>query len=450
MKYRLPLLILLLCWGLFFSIPAWSQQDTIIPGVTFNGTPLGGLGYGQVMIILEKKEKEIMQKKIFFKLPEGRGDVISFTYHELGVGLDKEKIWDEGFSLGRKGKWWQRFLIRWQVKKRGQEIPRYLKIDGQKAEQSLLLQGRPWEKDAQEARFMISSDDRVNILPEVYGQALDLDRIMRELENKLIVSKDQDLWLELYFKVIKPPRTKTDLEAYAVKGLAAKFTTQFNPGQINRTRNIRRAISALDGYLLEPEGIFSFNQVVGPRTKEKGYDEADTILNNEVVPGVGGGVCQVSTTLYNAVLRARLEVIERYPHSIMIRYVEPGRDAAVAYGSKDLRFCNNTGGYLLFKANVNGDSLSLKIYGQPDPNKRVAIKSIKEKEITPPIIFKEEPKVPLGQFILEKEGSPGYIIRVERYIYDQEGKMLRSETISRDTYSPIPRVIMTSSSLLSN
>jgi vancomycin resistance protein YoaR len=121
---------------------------------------------------------------------------------------------------------------------------------------------------------------------------------------------------------------------------------------------------ALDGVVLTPGEEFSFNKTVGERTASAGYKEALIIVNDEFVPGLGGGVCQVSSTLYNAVENANLTITERHPHSLEITYVPPGQDATVAYPYLDFKFANNTSGLLLIRSSIHGNTLTFELYGK--------------------------------------------------------------------------------------
>lgn len=142
----------------------------------------------------------------------------------------------------------------------------------------------------------------------------------------------------------------------------AQYSTYFDSRQVNRTENIRLAAKALDGKVLAPGERFSFNESVGERTAEAGYKEAMIIVGKEFVPGLGGGVCQVSSTLYNVVNLAGLEILERHAHSLEITYVPYGQDATVAYGVLDFRFKNSTDTFLLIRSFVEGDTLTFQLY----------------------------------------------------------------------------------------
>lgn len=145
-------------------------------------------------------------------------------------------------------------------------------------------------------------------------------------------------------------------------GPIAQYSTHFDSTLVNRTENIRLAAKALDGKLLAPGERFSFNKSVGGRTAKAGYKEALIIEGNKFTPGLGGGVCQVSSNLYNAVVLADLEILERHRHSLPVDYVPPGQDATVSFPILDFRFRNSTDAYLLIRSFVEGNTLTFQLY----------------------------------------------------------------------------------------
>lgn len=146
----------------------------------------------------------------------------------------------------------------------------------------------------------------------------------------------------------------------------SSFATTIYDKNEHRVNNIKLAAEDLDGTVIEPGEVFSFNGTVGRRTKEKGYEEAPIFVNGEKGKGVGGGVCQVSTTLYNAALEADLEIIERHRHSRKVSYVEEGKDAAVVYNSKDLRFKNTKDYPIEIKISVSDDQIRVTLNKKTD------------------------------------------------------------------------------------
>ena len=279
-----------------YALPG--DEQFILEGITVNGIPVGGQSWTNLFEILNQQEKVILDQKITVHIPEvGYTEVLS--YEKAGITIDKERIWSVASSIGKEGNWLSRAWLRWQIKRNGYNIPLYLTLDKGKAFYALQTLVRPWRKEPQDARFMITRNDKVVILPEVEGRNISIPEVLEELEKKVNLSGSEPIALTLTFQRGKPSRTVKDLQDYKITGLIAKFSTQFNPANINRSENIRLAALALDNLFLKPGQQFSFNEIVGPRTKEAGYNEATIIQNNEFVSGVGGGVCQVSTTLYN-------------------------------------------------------------------------------------------------------------------------------------------------------
>lgn len=167
-----------------------------------------------------------------------------------------------------------------------------------------------------------------------------------------------DRTIKLELTVLQPPPKPPEL--------IGQYTTYFNGGQINRTHNIQVAAKTIDGKVLAPGERFSFNQTVGERTVAAGYREALVIEGDAFVPGLGGGVCQVSSTLYNAVLLADLQIVERHPHSLPVDYVPDGKDATVAYPVLDFRFRNSKSANIIIRCSVEENSLTFMLYEEKE------------------------------------------------------------------------------------
>lgn len=223
----------------------------------------------------------------------------------------------------------------------------------------------------------------------------------------------------------------------------ASFSTYFNTQNINRSSNLRIAASTLNGAVIPPGQEFSFNTAVGPREFSTGYKEAMIILQNEFKPGIGGGICQVSSTLYNAALLANLPIVERHNHSIAVDYVPVGTDATVTYGGKDLRFKNDTDSPIIIKTIVQGGKLTVQLLGR---RSGPAVKVKIEREVIGVTDFKEirkdDPELLLGQEKVDHEGTKGYRVRTYRKVYDENGQLVKSELLSSDVYQPLHKLIL--------
>lgn len=221
----------------------------------------------------------------------------------------------------------------------------------------------------------------------------------------------------------------------------AQFFTSYPSSSEERKNNIKLAAKSLNNTLVDVGGEFSFNQTVGERTIARGYKSAKIIVGGEFVDGVGGGVCQVSTTLYNAALIAGLEITEYHPHSLSVSYVAPSFDAMVNSGSADLKFINNTDNPIIILVTADDSCITVKIIGEPLKEKYLR-KSVITGEITPlpdKIITdekQEHEELYEGEFLqlkYPKSGltSEGYLITVK------DGKLCEMKKIRSDKYAAI-------------
>jgi vancomycin resistance protein YoaR len=205
------------------------------------------------------------------------------------------------------------------------------------------------------------SDHILNKTNGQEGLALDIDATWQKIANE---HKQKQVEAVVKKIPIVPDLAKIN----EIKDVLGDYTTYFNPQEVSRTQNVRLAANALNNHLVAPGEIFSFNTVVGERTEAVGYLPAFIFVDKEVVKGDGGGVCQDSSTLYQAVRQANLKVEEKHNHSLPVSYVLKGQDATVAYGLLDFRFRNDTNEYLLISARTGEDWVRIKLFGAADAN----------------------------------------------------------------------------------
>ena len=213
--------------------------------------------------------------------------------------------------------------------------------------------------------------------------------------------------------VLKPNITSNELKSYT--NLRSRFTTYYPNSTVERKHNISLASSFINGTVIDNNEEFSFNNVVGERALSRGFKNAKIIVNGEYTEGVGGGVCQVSTTLYNAVILSGLKVSEKHPHSLQVSYVEPSFDAMVSYPVCDLKFINQTGGKIFLAVYAEDDYISIEVYGkkQVERYERVSVVTDTINPTNPEIIENEELFIGEKRVIQpSKQGvkSEGYLI----------------------------------------
>lgn len=414
----------------FFCI----THDRIVNGVHLGPVLLEGLTEKEAKEQLENYREELLNTKLTLALGNSYWTV---SYRQLGIDLDIKQALSQALAVGREGSLLHRGQQLWHSYTRGHELPFPYRFNRKTLEQKLNELTDSLRQPPQDAFYLIDfATDQVEIIPSKNGQQIDISAVLEALQKALATGEDI---VDLQMVPITPSVTTEQILSKQITGLAASFTTYFDPAQTNRVENIRLATASLDNYEIRPGELFSFNAVIGPRTEEAGFQEAPVILNNRVESGLGGGVCQVSTTLYNAALRANLPIVERQKHSLVVGYVPVGTDATVAYGIIDLKFYNNTGGYLVIKTQVAGNKLTIKLYGPHQTIPPVKIVSRIRAKIKPKTVVKEDPTLPKGTEIVEREGSLGYRTEVIRLV-ETEG-IVSKELISSDYYRPVPRVI---------
>lgn len=211
-------------------------------------------------------------------------------------------------------------------------------------------------------------------------------------------------------------------------------------------QNVIIAADAVDLTVVHPHEIFSFNKVVGVRTQTKGYEASLMYENGKVVSGVGGGICIVATSLYNAALNCGLKIVEREHHSGRVSFAEPGLDSAVAFGSEDLAFKNNTGAPIHIRCVVQNGELVTAFYGRKRSNLEVKVFTKDYVETPYQVFMKEDPSLPDGQLIVDQKAATGYDVTTMR-IFKVNGQLVSTEEVSHDTVAPRDKVIRLSKNL---
>ena len=235
-------------------------------------------------------------------------------------------------------------------------------------------------------------------------------------------------------------------EVRRVTARLASFATLFDSSNRPRSFNIALACGKINGISILPGETFSFNDTVGPRTAENGFKTAKIISGGKFVEGVGGGVCQVSTTLYNAALLAGMRVTESHPHSLQVSYVKPGADAMVNYYFADLRFVNDTKNPVYLETSANGSSLTVRFYGEPMREKYVFESDIvgrtEPKEVVEKDTAGEYPDLKKGERKIVRAGRAGLTCESRLLRYSESGKFLGKCKLRRDKYQPIDTIIV--------
>lgn len=275
----------------------------------------------------------------------------------------------------------------------------------------------------------------------VYPSSTGLDFDISLDEAKQILSEEKDEY-EIPLKVLYPSVSTNDIGSEAFPDMLSKFSTSFTSSNSNRSTNIRLAAQKINGTVLMPGETFSYNQVVGKRTAAAGFKPAPAYFGGEVVQEYGGGICQVSSTLYNAVLYANLEITERTNHGFKPSYVTPGLDATVSWGGPDFKFTNNRDYPIRISCDTSGKILKIYIYGlKRDTDYKVVLESKYVSTVYAKTTYKTDPSLASGETKVIQSGSNGCRTVAYKYLYDSNGTLVSTECLSRDTYNPHNKVI---------
>ena len=277
--------------------------------------------------------------------------------------------------------------------------------------------------------------DPVEVHPEVIGIDFNIEDAKKILEE----NKEQ---YEIPLQITNPQVTLSNLGSEAFPEKISAYSTRYDGGDKDRSTNLEIACKKIDEKIVLPGETFSYNKTLGARTTKAGYKTAKVYENGAVVDGIGGGICQISSTLYNAVLKANMQTVERRNHQFITSYVPEGRDATVAYGVTDFKFKNTRKYAIKIKATASNGVATISIYGikeNPEYNITFETKTISTIPVTEKYI--EDNTIAEGTEEIKQKGANGCV--TETYIIKSlNGQVVSKDLLSKDTYSAMQRIIL--------
>ncbi len=300
-----------------------------------------------------------------------------------------------------------------------------LRFAGPRADAYFATLAKRINTKAEDAEFVVATTSRVIVKPSVSARALDVPRTADRLLAAALRPTRRSAPMVVVTE--QPERTTAEARNMGITGLVSSYTTIYS-GDANRVHNVRLVAELIDRTLIAPGTTFSFNNTTGERNADKGFLEAPVIINGELQTGLGGGVCQVSTTVFNAAYEAGLDITERTNHALYISHYPQGRDATVNYPDLDLKFVNDTKKWLLLRTFVGASALTVNLYGTPQ-HRRV------ESEVgalrvvgSPPTTWRKDPTITQGRRVVADAGSSPLSTSASRKVYDAKGALLHDDT----------------------
>ena len=277
---------------------------------------------------------------------------------------------------------------------------------------------------------LMTSGNKLIINDGKNGLKLDITLTYKSIEQ--FITKGKKTSVLLITELVPPKYNKDNL--LTTKDKLGQYTTRFNAKDVSRVSNITLAADNCNNFIVIPNEVFSLNKTIGPRLEKFGFKLAHVIVANQLVDGIGGGVCQVSSTLYNAVLLSNLKIVERTHHSIPSAYVGLGRDATVSGDYIDFKFQNNTNYPIYIHNEVVGNKLKFSIYGKNDyTNRKVNILTKILSRIKPIIKLINDPTLKKGSVVVDKKSYSAWVVESSREVIEN-GKILYIEPLFTDKY----------------
>ena len=343
------------------AIDLGGGANTFYDGVSVDGLKLNGYTMEEAEQKLNALNADRMSGMAVHLSYEGREWTIA--PEQMGVELDIEAKLEQAWELGREGNIFKRHKEIRKLKKNGEQLTTVFSYDLEKVKARLNEVKQSIDLPATNAtvEFDPSKEERFTIVQEKSGRSVNLDELLTEVKRQLDNNSLSNI--EIKPQVVSPTMFAADLEQATER--VSRVKTDLGSSSEARIHNIKTALSFFNGMVIQPGEEVSFNKTTGPRGLEQGYQNAGVIQDDEIVDGPGGGVCQASTTLYQAVVKAGLEIVRSNQHSLPVSYVDAGTDAAVAYDYKDLIFRNNTDYPIFIEGRVSGSSVVVSVYGYP-------------------------------------------------------------------------------------
>lgn len=412
------------------------DADTVKEGVFIEDIDISGMTYDEAVSAVEEYVSTITSAKFILNINDNEA---STKVGKLGYSWDNTDIVDEAVSLGKSGNVIKRYKDTLDLKNEGKVYELEMSLDKDTVSEKVVKLCEPYNIEAQNATLKRENDSFV-ITEEQEGLIVDEEATTDDIYTYITEEWDRasTIILDAVTKVDEPEITAEDCELVSTSPMGT-YTTYFSTGgnYANRCLNIKNGAEHLDASVVYPGEQYSVNEHLTARTAENGYYLAGTYVDGTVQDSYGGGICQVSSTLYNALLLAEIDIVERYPHSMSVSYVPLSQDAAIAGDYKDLVFENNTDAPLYIEAIFSsGGSITFNVYGHETRASNRTVKYVSETTSTTPagVEVTESDEYPEGYEETVSTGHTGYTAKLWKYVYE-DGVEVSKEQVNSSTYA---------------
>ena len=432
-------LILLLVLTLAFGITVQAKEEnTIKTGIYADGIELSGMTAEQAEAAISAYVEELQEVPITL---EAAGDnEVEVTAGDLGIQWVNTELVEEAMELGRHGNVIQRYKALKDLEHENHIFKIEFSFDLQAISDVLTEKCAKYDRKAVDASLK-RVDGKFQVVDGQTGYMLDVESSIDSVNNYLTLEWNHEpCSIALDIETEEPKGSAEELAA--VKDVLGSYTTAYTNSGAGRAANVDNASRLINGTTLYPGEEFSAHDAISPITSENGYYMAGSYLNGKVVDSVGGGICQVSTTLYNAALNAELEIVERSNHSMIVGYVKPSMDAAIAGTYKDLKIKNNTDAPIYVEGKTANKTATFTIYGhetRDTANRKVTYESevLEQTTAEPNLKYVGDNTKPIGYKAITQKAHTGYKAQLWKVV-TVNGVQESREVINKSTYNAAP------------
>ena len=431
-QIALILLVVLAVLALWF-FNQYYFSDNFRPGAAIAGMTVSGSDREEAKYLLDQQLDSINDMPVTFAY---QGNEERTNLGTLIKPLDMEKAVASAWAEDRSQSWYH--IVTNIVLQRTVNYPLLLEYDSAATDDMLRKWNTKWAIPFHDAVLEMDKSKGLVVTPGQIGMTVDRLATFKILPTKMEYIPDGisgDI-------VMAKQYPKVDEKTLSHMGEITHYVTKYNVNELNRTHNLTKAANGINGSIILPNEVFSFNRTVGQRTMETGYKDAMVIVNGKFEPGLGGGICQVSSTLYNACLLAGLEIVERHNHNLTVAYVPIGQDATVSYGTQDFKFRNNTTSPVYVRVIAGGGNLTVTIYGDTNFKQKIEVSNIIDQSTPFETVTLVDETLQPGQTKLDHNGQNGFLVRSFRIYYDSNGEKIKSESLGRSVYKPLNKTIL--------
>lgn len=437
---KIILLSAILAFAAGLSINAKAENtETIVNGVVVEGIDIGGLTKEEAIAKINEYVATVTGKQAELSVD---GNKAVSTIGELGYYWKNQDIVSKAAELCKEGNVIERFKAQEDLAHRGISYDIEYDVNNSIMTEAINKYCSQYNVPHVNASLQ-KSGGGFTYTQESNGRIIDMDTTVNQFHDFLLNSWDgNDASLEV--AVVDDYPTATVADCQKVTDVLGSFTTHFTTGgsNYNRNQNIANGANLINGAVVYPGETFSANALLEPWTESNGWRMAGTYVNGRTEDSLGGGICQVSTTLYNALLNAELEIVERYNHSMSVGYVPLSQDAALAGTWKDLKFANNTDAPVYIESYCSGGSITFNVYGHETREAGRTVEYVSETlgTVQPSEVVTEDPSLPAGYRNVTSSGHVGYTARLLKRVY-VNGALISEEVVNKSTYEASPRYV---------